>query len=655
MNKKKIFTVVSIFASLHLMAQKDTTKWVPVDVFAIDRNDPFHTNMLNDVVVTATKYPVKQSQTGKVITVIDKATLEKSEGKTVGEILNEQAGIEVNGALNNLGTNQTIYTRGAGSGRTLITVDGIPVGDPSLIDNGFDINLIPVDNIERIEICKGAQSTLYGSDAEAGVINIITINPNITTPFNVKATLAGGNYGTYKGNIQLYGKLAKQLIYNIRYTHFASNGFSSAYDSSGKGNFDNDGYKQDALTGNLAWTATQNLTVRGFAQYSNYTTDLDAAAFTDARDYTSGNKNIMLGGGFTYKSASTTINGNYRYNTSERSLFEDSTFGQYFYTDNFYAKTQSAEMYANTDLGHGFTLLNGADYRNASFNEHSNYGNFKDTSISQTSMYSSLFFNGKCGLNAELGGRLNTDSRYGSNYTYTFNPSFVFNNEWKIYASVASGFKAPTLYELYSPYGDPNLQPETSVNYEAGLQYSYRFINSRATFFDRNIKNGIDFDNVNFVYFNNNSEKANGIEWENNIKINKVFSLTANYTYLSEKETSQSRTDTKDTTYNYALRRPANTINASLNIKACDKFFASISVHYESKRYDAGGYDANFNPLPDLVLPSFAILNAYAEYAPTKHFKFFVDAKNITNKKFFTINGYNSIPFLINGGVMLNF
>ena len=166
-----------------------------------------------------------------------KATLEKSEGKTVGQILNEQAGIIVNGSLNNLGTNQTVYVRGAGSGRTLITVDGIPVNDPSLIDNSFDLNLISVDNIERIEICKGAQSTLYGSDAIAGVINIITVNPNITKPLNLKATLAGGSFGTYKHNLQLFGMLANKLVYNIRYTHLNSHGFSSAYDSTGKRQF----------------------------------------------------------------------------------------------------------------------------------------------------------------------------------------------------------------------------------------------------------------------------------------------------------------------------------------------------------------------------------------------------------------------------------
>ncbi|HTR28871.1 MAG TPA: TonB-dependent receptor plug domain-containing protein, partial [Puia sp.] len=187
---------------------------------------------LDEVVVTATKYPVKQSQTGKVVIVIPHEEIEKSIGKPLGELLSEQAGVTVSGALNDPGTNQSIFIRGAGSGRALLLIDGMPVNDPTALDNSFDINRIPVTTIERIEISKGAQSTLYGSDAIAGVINIITIKPDIKTPVAGKASLSAGNYGTYNGNAQWYGKLAGRLTYNIRYNHDHSTGFPTARDSS---------------------------------------------------------------------------------------------------------------------------------------------------------------------------------------------------------------------------------------------------------------------------------------------------------------------------------------------------------------------------------------------------------------------------------------
>jgi vitamin B12 transporter len=639
--KKEIFIAAAVIFSSYAQAQKDTAK------------------TLDEVTVTANKFPQKQSETGKVIIVIDKATLEKSEGKTVAQILNEQAGVVVNGSLNNLGTNQTVYVRGAGSGRTLITIDGIPVSDPSLIDNGFDLNLISVDNIERIEICKGAQSTLYGSDAIAGVINIITIDPDITKPVNLKATLAGGSYDTYKYNLQLFGKLADKLVYNIRYTHLGSGGFSSAYDSTGKMNFDNDGYHNDAITGNVSWDVSHQFTLKGFAQYSYYKTDLDAGAFTDAKDYTSTNKNLMLGTGFTYKISGTTITGNYYYNTSKRYLLEDSVFGQYYYNDHFNGKSQYAEVFASSKLASGFTWLNGVDYHYSSMNELSNYGKFDDTSVNQKSVFSSLFYSGKSGFNAELGGRLNHHSQYGNNFTYTINPSFVINNKWKIYASVSTGFKAPSLYELYSVYGDPNLKAERSINYEGGFQFNNAVVNSRVTYFYRKISNGLDFGYIKNLYFNFDKEEDQGIEWENKFQLTKIFSLAANYTLLKAKEQTQSRTAyafdpttyaysfNPDTTYHYSLRKPMNTINIALNIHATKNWLLNVSAHYESKRYDAVYAE------PDVPLESFIIFNAYTEYNFHKKIKLFIDAKNFTNKKFFTIYGYNSIPAEFMGGIVL--
>jgi vitamin B12 transporter len=92
----------------------------------------------------------------------------------MGEILNQYAGFTIIGANNNPGTNLDVYTRGSGLGNTLILIDGMPIYDVSSISSAFDLNFISPDMVERIEILKGGQSTVYGSDAVAGVINIIT-------------------------------------------------------------------------------------------------------------------------------------------------------------------------------------------------------------------------------------------------------------------------------------------------------------------------------------------------------------------------------------------------------------------------------------------------------------------------------------------------
>ena len=156
------------------------------------------TKVLDEVVITATKTEQKQSTTGKVVTVISKAEIEQSQGKTLGQLLNDQAGVVVNGALSTPGSVQRVYTRGAGNGRTLVLIDGIPAIDPSDPNNSYDINFISLTGVEQIEICRGSQSTLYGSDAEAGVINIITTKKAVSGKFTGHPRTCSGSGPTNK-------------------------------------------------------------------------------------------------------------------------------------------------------------------------------------------------------------------------------------------------------------------------------------------------------------------------------------------------------------------------------------------------------------------------------------------------------------------------
>ena len=133
---KKILTLIALGAAVNAIAQKDTTR------------------QLDEVVVTANKIEQKQSTTGKVVTVIGKEELQRSSGKSVAQVLNEQAGIWINGSMQPLGSVQTVFMRGANAGRTLILMDGIPVNDPSQITGDYDLNMFSINDVERIEVCK---------------------------------------------------------------------------------------------------------------------------------------------------------------------------------------------------------------------------------------------------------------------------------------------------------------------------------------------------------------------------------------------------------------------------------------------------------------------------------------------------------------------
>ncbi len=621
-------------------------------------------NQLDNVVVTANKFEQKQNTTGKVVTVISKEQIEQSGGKTLSQILNEQAGVVVNGALSNKGSVQSVYVRGAASGRTLILLDGIPVNDPSMIGNEADLNLFSLQNIERIEICKGAQSTLYGSDAVAGVINLVTVKSDSSSALQGNATIGAGNYGTWKGNAQLYGSSGR-LSYNARYAKLYTNGFSSAADTAHQ-HFDKDGYNGDVWSGHLSFKATDKLVLKGFVQQSMYKTDVDAGAFADDKDFSIHNNSLLLNGGFQYTSNAIRVAGNVQYNEMKRRFLNDSTdVPSYliFEKNQYFSKTKFAELYASLRLGAGFTLLAGVDTRWGSMHSLSysksyfapDYytftSSFPDTSVSQSSVYASLQYSSPNNrLNVELGGRLNHHSRYGANETYTFNPSYKLTDRLRVFGSVASGFKAPTLYQLYSPYGNTNLQPETSVNYEAGLQWQEKIANARVVYFYRHISSGLDFDNIQYIYFNNVKQLVRGVETELSLQPAKGLHISANYTLIAAGETTQERTAfAKDTTYHYLLRRPKHSINATVSYRFGPQFLVSVSEKTVSSRYDAAGYG-----VPDVKLGSYSLLSAYAEWKMNGHIKWFADAQNMFNQKFYDVYGFSSIPFLLTAGATIS-
>ena len=637
--KRQFFVLAAVIISSTAQAQDSTGK------------------VLDEAVVTANKFEQKQSQTGKVITVISKEQLSKSSGKTVAQILNEQAGITINGAYNAAGSVQTVFMRGASSGRTLILLDGIPVSDPSMINNEFDLNLFSINDVERIEICKGAQSTLYGSDAVAGAINIITIKKDINKPFNVKVTTGLGN--TVRNNIQLYGKAGK-LSYTTRFAKLRTNGFSSAYDSTGKKDFDTDGYDGNVINAGLQYQVLPSLVIKTFILHSQYKADIDAGGFADEKDYRINNSNLSSGAGLNYKKGIVNITANYQYGELNRKYRNDSLFvrqfGTKFESNKYGGRTQYAELFGNVTATKWLMVLAGVDYRWANMQQQyfslSSFGpyssSFKDTSLHQTSFYGSLLFNAlNKKLNVEIGERTNKHSRYGTNSTYTFNPSYTFSKNWRVFGSIASGFKAPSIFQVYDVFsGNQDLKPEKSTNYEIGIQQTHSIISSRVVYFHRDIKNGIDYNNATFKYFNFVKQIVNGLEVELSLRPTEKLNISANYTLITGDEQTQSRKSFKDTSYNHLLRRPKHNINLNIGYQFSKSLFASVSAKSVSSRYDVGGYKKD-----DILLDDYFIINAYAEYKWKSNVKFFIDAQNVTKKKFFDVRGYNAIPVMINGGI----
>jgi vitamin B12 transporter len=648
--ERKFFVVTAIIISSQLQAQL-----VPA------HREDTAIKVLDEVILTANKFEQKQSQTGKVVTVISKEQIEKSSGKTVTQILNEQAGISIAGAYNALGSVQTVFTRGSSSGRTLILLDGIPVNDPTMINNEFDLNLFSINDVERIEICKGAQSTLYGSDAIGGAINIITVKKDVATPFNLKLTSSLGNKNTIRNNVQLYGKAGK-LSYTTRFGKLSSDGFSAANDSIGIAGYDKDGYDGNVINGSVQYQLNPSLLIKTFIQHSQYKADIDTGPFADEKDYRIDNIYLASGAGIQFKKGVVSISGNYHYGELKRSYLNDSLFVRQFGTkyesNNYGGRTQYAELYGNITVATWLTVLAGADYRWANMNQQyfsiNSFGpyssRFNDTSLHQSSLYGSLLFSApNKKLNAEVGGRINKHSRYGANGTYTFNPSFIITNNWRLFGSIASGFKAPSIFQVFDVFsGNRDLEAERSTNYEIGVQQHDAKISNRIVYFHRDIKNGIDYNYNTSKYFNFVTQKVDGIEWELSAKPISQLGITANYTLITGEERTQSRKSFSDTSYNHLLRRPQHTFNLAISYEFTPSLLVSFTAKSVSSRYDVGGFMED-----DVLLDNYLLFGAYAEYKWKENVKFFSDLQNITGKKFSDIRGYNTIPFLINGGVSI--
>jgi vitamin B12 transporter len=632
---------------------------IPFVVFS--QLDSLTSVLFDPVIVTANKTEQKQSTTGKIITIISKEQLEKSAGKTVMQILNEQVGLIVNGALNNPGSAQTVFLRGASSGRTLILIDGIPMNDPSMINNEFNLNLLSVNEIERIEICKGAQGTLYGSDALGGVINLITTKNDIDKLVHLNANMTTGNYGVFKSNVNASGKLGK-FKYTARFNHQSSAGFSSAFDSTGTSGFETDALFGNNFGASLAYQANKTLTFNSFIQYRYYKTDLDNGPFSDAIHFFSEDQALFAGAGFTYKKSKFSLTGNYQKVNNNRYYDKDFSSGSpLFSTHSLNGFSDYTELFGNVKISKNVTAIMGSELRTSSMNSLylsvSTFGpfqnEFKDSRISQYSVYGSILYSSdKNPFQLELGSRFNKHSIYGVNSTFTLNPSFRYNDYWMIMGSISSAYKVPSIYQLYDFYaGNLDLKPEEAINVEVGVQYKSARSFFRGVFFSRQITSGIDYNFVDFKYFNFVEQRVNGFEFESNLDITKALHLNMNYTYLDGQELTQNRETNKESiTYPYLLRRPAHTLNLTLNYEISTKLFASISSKFLSARYDIGGYEQ-----ADVVLPPYTIFSGYGSYKMSDKVSFFIDAQNLFNKKFFDIYGYQSIPFMISGGINLKF
>jgi vitamin B12 transporter len=619
------------------------------------------TRVLNDVVVTATRSPKKLSEIGRVVTVISREQISRSQGKTLPELLNTVPGITFSGAENSPGISSSVYLRGASTGNTLILIDGFAVNNAASIEGSYDLNAFPLDQIDHIEILKGSGSTLYGSDAVAGVINIITKHPKEQ---GLKANLqvSGGTYNTFNEAFGLNGKIKNTGI-AINLSNTDSRGFSAATDTTGKAGFKNDAFHQRSVSVNLNQQVSEKLILNGNFQTSYNTGNLPYGAFAGDNNYTYNNTFLFGGLGAKLQLKKGALNVNVSQNSVHNNFTNlgpdnDSTHQ----VSKNIGRITNAEAVLNYNLSRNFDLTSGADFKYSNSSQYSLYeaafyhpdpdfnnikSNLAHNSI--TSVYSSLFY--KSGIfHVELGGRFNHHSKYGSNFTYTINPSLLLADQFKVFGTISSAFKTPSLYQLFSQYGNTDLKPETTTSYEAGFDWELikNTLTFNTVFYKYNTKDVIYFFSetvspYSSFYKNGSFQKDKGFESELKLNLDKL-TASAYVAYVTGKQTDVSGKETAN-----LFRRPKNTYGATIAYQFVKSFSAGLDYKYTGNRSDT-----KFNPdfSTSLVnLKHYNLVDAHLQYEVNKRFSIFADLKNLFDVKYTDWLGYNTRGFNFIAGI----
>lgn len=625
--ERKVWAITSIVLWL----------WAPNQINA--QQDSLSVRQLQEVVVTATKFPKNQSETGKVLTIIDEDVLKRSAGKDIAQLLNEQVGMAVSGSNSNIGKDKSLYLRGAKSEYTLILLDGVPLNDPSGISGGaYDLRLISLDQVERIEILKGSQSTLYGSDAIAGVINIIT-KKNEEKPAEFFGTLGYGSYNTRKGSAGVRGN-SKYIGYNLSYSGLATDGISEAKEN-GTTPFDKDGASQHAFQTSIDIKPVASLSIRPFFRYTKFDGQYDGGAFADDVLNTYKATLINTGTQATYSLKKGAIHFQYAYDQTDRSF--DGTYGP----SEYFGKFHHAELFANYNLGEHIQLLSGISKQDYKMLDKT--ATEADPSVVIISPYVSLF--SKMGnFSAELGGRYNHHTNFGENFTYSFNPSYRIKNDLKLFFNSSTGFKAPSLYQLYGQYGaNPDLKPERSFSNEIGAQWlsPNKKIELRAVAFARSIK-----DVIVYTYpINTNLSKQDdhGIELESTYQVNTRFNVKAFYSFVDGNV--KTVLSGKDTTYQNLFRRPKHMVGVNLGYQITEQYYVSVNAKLFGKRSDLY-FDMDTFTNQTVNLSAYTLLDLYTEYRLKKmKTTVFADIKNILNVDYQEVYGYTTMGLNIHAGI----
>ena len=597
------------------------------------------TNPVEQVVVVANRAPVDLAKVGNSVTVLDAATIEQRQTVEVSDLLTQTPGITMS-SNGGPGTTTAIRIRGAETGQTLVLIDGVQMNDPSLADDSYDFGNLLVGDTSRIEILRGSASTLYGSQAIGGVINIIT---NLPTTEGVSGDLQGevGSLTTGLVKAGIGGKVDK-LTFRLSGGYYSTNSVS-AFDYH-FGAKETDPARNDSFSGRAEYEFTPDISLdlRAFYSDAKYNYDgFPAPKFVLADEGDVGTTRQFVG----YAGLNAALfDGRLQNKIDVQStnvgrgnfLVTGLTIAN---TGNFSGANRRIEYQGNFDIADGYNAVFGYQHENSQI---------KSAAPAQASSWINSYYlqlNGEVikGLTLTGGAREDDHQTFGSHFTGQAAAAWDLDTGTILRASFGQGFKAPTLYQLYSMYGTPGLSPEQSTSWDAGVEqhlFSDDLILS-ATYFSRRTHNQINFltpvcpgapqcaTQKSGYYANTGITVANGIELQGSYRIMDGLMLTSNFTHEIARDHTPGPTFLK-----FLTRRPNDTWNTSLDYVWPFGLSTGATAEYRSSSYDNAGNTTK--------LSGYVLVNLRASYPISPSLEVYGRVDNAGNQYYETSYQYGT-------------
>lgn len=590
---------------------------------------------LDEVVVTAGRIPVRLDEATTSVSVVTAEILERRQQIFVLDALAAMPGVSItqNGSF---GGQAGVRIRGAQSEQTTFLVDGVTVNDTTSPGGGFNIAFLDSADIERVEVLRGPQGTLWGSDAIGGVVNIVskTVQPGIVT----RAFVEGGSFATRRGGGSVAAGFDRVDV-RLGASAIDTDGISKA--EKRDGNRESDPYRNVSFVGRAGWNLAEGARLEAFGRYSNSRTAFDS--FGSLTGVTDGNESsTSVEGSFGIRGLLDLLGGRLKnevllsqYDISRRNF----TRGAISF--DVEGRRRAAKYQGTLTVTDRITVAAGAEREKSSTNA---TGPNRSTTINGLFALAQVTPVDRVVLNAGI--RRDDHSRFGTHTTPRLGASFTPVEALTLRGSWGKGFKAPSIYQLYNFFApataaNPNLKPETATGWDAGTVLRLLDGSARleATYFRLKTENLLQFSAG--TYTNIAQARSRGVEFAAAWDVTETVSLTANYTH----------TDAVNAlTGGRLVRVPRHTGFLEIDWQATEALGFTLSERYEGERTDSVR-PAN----PRGRIGGWARTDLAARYDIASWAQLYLRAENLFDKKYQEIFGYGTPGRSVFGGVRVKF